>query len=304
MDAPLDKNRTVLFADVRDSTGITERLGDVVNQQLIGTLMEELEATTVANGGSVIKRIGDEIMAAFEEPRHAVRAAIQMQRDLLGRPPASGVRPQIGIGLNAGPVVIEERDVFGDVVIVAARLVSKALATQILTTGDTVAAVDDPDVVSRSLGAHLLKGREEPVDLCEILWRGETEMLTILAPKLAEVPWSSLELRLGPTVVRGTSEGLHPIELGRGEECTLVVPTTSASRKHARITARGGRFYLVDHSTNGTYVLQANGDELVVHRDEIMLVGSGHIRLGDPLSEPGPLDIAFEVKAEGWGLSE
>ena len=167
----MDQNRTVLFADVRDSTGLTEKLGDVVSRQLIGTLMEELEATTIAHGGSVIKRIGDEIMVAFEEPGEAARAAIRMQRNLLGRPPVSGVRPQVGIGLNAGPVVMEDGDLFGDVVIVAARLVSNAVATQILTTGDTLAAVGDPDIVSRSLGGYVVKGREEPVDLCEILWR-------------------------------------------------------------------------------------------------------------------------------------
>ena len=295
----MDTNRTVLFADVRDSTGLTEQLGDVESRELIGTLIQELGATTVAHDGSVIKTLGDEIMAAFEEPRDAARAAIQMQRDLIGRPPVSGVSPQIGIGLNAGPVVIEDGDVFGDVVIVAARLVSKAVATQILTTGDTLAAVGDPEIVSRSLGEHVLRGREEPVDLCEILWRGDTSTLTTLGPKLAEVPRSSLELTLGTTVVRRTSDAMQPIGLGRSEECSLVVPATSASRNHAKITPRGGRFYLVDHSTNGTYVLQANGDELVVHRDEILLAGSGHIRLGDPLSEPGPLDIAFEVKVEG-----
>jgi len=294
----LDTNRTVLFADVRDSTGLTEQLGDVESRQLIGTLMEELGATTVAHGGSVIKTIGDEIMAAFEDPGDAARAAIQMQRDLLGRPPVDGIRPQIGIGLNAGPVVLEDGDVFGDVVIVAARLVSKAVETQILTTGGTLAVVSDPDIVSRSLGEHVMKGREEPVELCEILWRGETAMLTTLGPILTRVPRSSLELTLGTAVVHQTSDTLQPIGLGRSDDCSVVVPTVSASRKHATITPRGGRFYLVDHSTNGTYVLQANGDDLVVHRDEVLLAGSGHIRLGDPLSEPGPLDIAFEVRAE------
>ena len=92
---------------------------------------------------------------------------------------------------------------------------------------------------------------------------------------------------------------MQPVELGRSADCTLNVPGTSASRKHATITSRGGRFYLIDHSTNGTYVLQANGDELVVHRDEVLLVASGHIRLGDPITEAGPLDIAFEVTGGG-----
>ncbi len=294
----METNLTILFADVRDSTGLTVRLGDVESRQLIGALMKELEVVTVAHHGSVIKTIGDELMSAFENPLDAALAAVQMQRDLLVRPPVGGVRPQIGIGVNAGPVVVEEDDVFGDVVIVAARLVAHAIAGQILTTGPTLEAVRDSKILARSLGEHLVKGREEPVDFREILWRGETSELTTLAPKLGEAPLSFLELRLGTQVVRTTSDVMQPVTLGRGAECSLVVPGTSASRKHAKITCRGGRFYLVDHSTNGTYVRQVDGEEIVVHRDEILLSGSGFIRLGDPLTEAGPLDIAFEISGE------
>ncbi len=294
----MDTNRTILFADVRDSTGLNERLGDVEARLLVAALMEELRATTTAHDGAVIKLIGDEVMAAFEDPHDAALAAIQMQRDITVRPAVNGNQPQIGIGLNAGPVLMEDGDVYGDVVIVAARLVTHALATQILTTGLTLESIEDPDIVARSLGAHVLKGREEPVDLCEILWRGETAQLTTLAPKLAKTPRSSLQLRLGDQLVRTTSDAMETIILGRSAECSLVVPATSASRKHAKITSRGGRFYLIDHSTNGTHVRQADGRELVVHRDEVLLAGAGHIRLGDPLTEIGPLDIAFETLGE------
>jgi class 3 adenylate cyclase len=291
--------RTVLFADVRGSTGLTEQLGDVESRRLIGALMAELEATTRTHDGSVVKTIGDEIMAVFEDPGAAAAAAIQMQRDLRDRATEGGISPQIGIGLNAGPVVMDDGDVFGDVVIVAARLVSNAVATQILTTDETLQAMGAAEIVSRSLGDHEMKGREEPVHMSEILWRGETAQMTMLGPRLAEGPRSSLTLTLGTEVVRVHSDAMQPIELGRSEECTLVVPATSASRKHAKITARGGRFHLVDHSTNGTYVLQANGSEIVLHRDESVLLGAGHIRLGDPLTQPGPLDIAFEVTGGG-----
>ena len=291
----MECNRTVLFADVRDSTGLTEQLGDVESRQLIGSLMQELGSITEAHDGSVIKTIGDEIMAVFDDACAAAKAAVHMQRDMTRHAPVGGHPIQIGIGLNAGPVVIEEGDVFGDVVIVAARLVGTAMATQILTTQETLEAIDDEDIACRSLGAHVVKGREEPVHLCEILWRGETAQLTTVGPKLAEVPRSSLKLALGTEIVERSSDAMQPLQLGRSADCSLVVPGESASRKHATITSRGGRFYLIDHSTNGTWVLQANGDELVVHRDEVLLVASGHIRLGDPITEAGPLDIAFEV---------
>ena len=98
----------------------------------MAALMDELGATTVAHNGVVIKLMGDEVMSAFEEPRDAALAAIQMQCDLAVRPLVHGVRPKIGIGLNAGAVVMDGGDVFGDVVIVAARLVSHAAGAQIL----------------------------------------------------------------------------------------------------------------------------------------------------------------------------
>jgi adenylate cyclase len=295
----VNTHRAILFADVRDSTGITEQLGDVVSRDLIGTLLDELAQTTRAHHGTVVKTIGDEVMSAFDNPRDASWAAIQMQRDLLVRPPVDGIRPQIGIGFNAGAVVVAGGDLFGDVVIVAARLVANAVAGQILTTGPTLDAIADSGILARSLGHHIVKGRDEPVDLREILWRGETSQLTTLGPRLEQAPRATLALRLGEQSAHTTGDSTEPIVLGRSPDCTLVVPGTAASRKHAKVTARGGRFYLLDQSTNGTFVRQSDGREIVVHRDEILLTGSGFIRLGEPTTEAGPLDIAFETAIEG-----
>jgi pSer/pThr/pTyr-binding forkhead associated (FHA) protein len=122
--------------------------------------------------------------------------------------------------------------------------------------------------------------------------------MTSLAPKFVERASSSLELSLGAQVVRTISDDMETVTLGRGDENTMVVPETSASRRHANITSRGGRFYLADHSTNGTYVRQVQGDEMAVHRDEILLNGSGFIRLGDPLGVEGTVDIDFATASE------
>lgn len=292
----METDRTILFADICQSTGITERLGDVASRQLIAELLQDLISVTEQFHGTVIKTMGDEIMTAFESPSEGVGAGAEMQRVISARTAVRGVRPEIRVGLHAGPVLSEGGDVFGDVVNVSARVVAKATAGQVLTTADTLDRLGDEGTPWRSLGEHTVKGRREPLHLCEILWRGETAQMTILAPKLEmETTPGGLELRLGDQVVSITGDLAEPITLGRGVGNSLVDPGTSASRSHADITCRGGRFYLADHSTNGTYVRPEGQAESFVHRDEVLLQGSGFIRLGGSFSEMGPKDISFKT---------
>lgn len=68
--------------------------------------------------------------------------------------------------------------------------------------------------------------------------------------------------------------------MGRGGNCDLLVDTLVASRWHARIEFRQGRFVLVDESTNGTYVKLAGGSEVCLRRHELPLSGEGAISLG------------------------
>ena len=62
----MEAERTILFADVVDSTGITEALGDVESRNIIAEILGQLSSVTESVGGVVIKTIGDEIMSSFE----------------------------------------------------------------------------------------------------------------------------------------------------------------------------------------------------------------------------------------------
>jgi adenylate cyclase len=141
-----------------------------------------------------------------------------------------------------------------------------------------------------------VKGRDERLHLCEVLWRGETAQMTVVAPKLDRMPKAELEIRLGDRVISLKGDAKEALSIGRGAECSLVVPSTSASRAHADVISRGGRFYLEDHSTNGTYVRPEGTNEVFVHRDQALLQGSGLIRLGEPISVKGPLDIEYTTR--------
>ena len=195
-------------------------------------------------------------------------------------------------------MVLEGGDLFGDAVNVAARVAGLAAADQILTTGDTVKRVaeEGPAPGHRSLGTHGVRGRDEPLQLVELIWRDEGTQMTILAPRLDTGPKRELTIRMGDQVRTLASDSTEPLSLGRGTDCTLMVPSSSASRAHADIHSRGGLFYLEDHSTNGTYIRPGDGNELYVHRNQALLQGEGTIRLGEPMSEADPLDIAYRTQ--------
>ena len=291
----MEADRTILFADVCDSTGITEALGDVASRKHIAEILDDFRSITEAVGGVVIKTIGDEIMTSFKSPLDGFAAAVDMQRAVNARPSLHGLHPKVRIGLHSGSVLMEGGDAFGDVVNVSARVVALAAADQVLTTGDTIERVDDGEVPHRSLGVHGLKGRDEPLHIFEVLWRGETAQMTVMAPKLDRGPMPELEIRLADQVLSLASDSGGSVSLGRGAECALVVPSSSASRAHAAVASRGGRFYLEDHSTNGTYMRPEGANEIFVHRDQVLLQGSGLIRLGEPISVKGPLDIEYRT---------
>ncbi|MDH3205363.1 MAG: adenylate/guanylate cyclase domain-containing protein [Gemmatimonadota bacterium] len=295
----MEADRTILFADVVDSTGITEALGNVVSRNMIAEILDQLASATTAVGGIVIKTIGDEIMCSFESPLDGIAAAVDMQRAVSARLPVNGIHSRVRIGLHSGSVLLESGDVFGDVVNVAARVVGMAAAEQVLTTGETMDLAGQASVPYRSLGVHGVRGRDEQLHLCEILWRGETAQMTVVAPKLDRGPMPELEIQLGDQILKVKAASNDAISLGRGGECTLVVPSTSASRAHADILTRGGRFYLDDHSTNGTYIRPEGANEIFVHRDQALLQGSGLIRLGEPIAVQGPLDVEYRTRYGG-----
>ena len=86
------------------------------------------------------------------------------------------------------------------------------------------------------------------------------------------------------------------IVLGRDLACELVVAGHMASRQHARIERRRDKFFLVDQSTNGTFVAFANAPEVVLRREELMLRGSGRIGFGHSVELPDTETVAFTLR--------
>ncbi len=290
------QQRTVVFSDIAGSTRIIETVGDVRGHEVVASVLECLAEVTGRHRGQVVKTIGDEIMSAFESPADALSAAVEMQRALKVRAPVHGVQPRVRIGVHGGPVLVENGDLHGDVVNTAARVVAMAKADQILTTEDTLRSVGTLELQQRDLGEHPLKGKEAPIRLKEVLWESDLAGVTTVMPSPVSLVEATLDLHAGQATYSFSASHPAPITIGRGEGNTVEVQDEAASRSHASVSVRHGRFYLTDHSTNGTFVRPRGEEEIFVHRDEVLLRGNGFIRLGRSVTEADGSVLEYGVR--------
>jgi adenylate cyclase len=196
-DKPKSAELTILFADVRGFTGISEALSPEDLREYINEYLTEM-STIVRNRhrGTLDKYIGDAIMAFWGAPvddphhaRNAVLAALDMQKaaaPLNQRFAARGWPPlAIGVGVNSGTVRVGDMGsrirraytAMGDAVNVASRLEgrTKVYGVGILVGEATRSAVQD--VVFRQIDRIRVKGKDEAITVYEPLGEGDESEL-------------------------------------------------------------------------------------------------------------------------------
>ncbi|MCB1623625.1 MAG: adenylate/guanylate cyclase domain-containing protein [Pseudomonadales bacterium] len=293
-----DIELAILFADVVGSTRLYEQLGDQRARELVAICINVMRAATEQNNGTVIKTMGDEVMATFPTANDALNAAAQMQKavststalEIEGQPVA------IRIGCHAGPVVLENRDVFGTTVHTANRMTSQAKAGQIVTTHAMVELLS-PEwrAATRQIDIATLKGQGAEVLLFEVMW--QTDDITSMLPSVALAARESrkaLRIRLacdGREVL--LDEQRQHVTIGRADDNDLVIRGNLISRLHARVEISRNKFVVTDQSTNGTFVRTVDGEEAFVRRDSMQIKGEGLIGLGKVPEESSPQSIRY-----------
>lgn len=293
-----DIELAILFADVVGSTRLFEALGDLRARDMIATCIEIMRSATEQHNGTVIKTMGDEVMSTFPSADEALNAAAQMQQQIAGHGDLrnDGHPVAIRIGCHFGPVVLENRDVFGATVHTANRMTSQAKAGQIVTTASTVEQLAPAWRASvRQIDVATLKGQGSEITLYEVLWQIEdvTSMVPAISMRTRE---SKRSLRLRLWVLDSEvvlDERKAHAAMGRAEDNDIVVKGNLISRIHARIEISRNKFVLIDQSTNGTFVQNANGEESFVRRDSMQIKGEGMIGLGRTPEPSSPQTIRF-----------
>jgi class 3 adenylate cyclase len=167
---------TLLFTDLKESTALYDRIGDLNAFALVQQHFDRLQDVTVRNNGAVIKTIGDAVMAAFMTPADAVAAALAMRAEIADFNRGKKDRELIlKVGIHGGAaiaVTLNERlDYFGQTVNIAARVQGLAEADEIYLSAD----VHDAPGVRAALEAfetessvHKLKGVQQDLRLFRV----------------------------------------------------------------------------------------------------------------------------------------
>jgi class 3 adenylate cyclase len=136
-------NLTFLFTDLKGSTELYDRLGDLAAFDLIREHFRALNSIVSQSSGAVVKTIGDAIMAAFPSPAQGITAALNMRHamaDLNEKHGRENIILKIGVHTGSCLAVMlnERQDYFGQTVNVASRVQNLASTNVILTTADVV----------------------------------------------------------------------------------------------------------------------------------------------------------------------
>ncbi len=293
--------RTVVFADIVGSTGLYKTLGDSSAARLMTSTTQTIAEAIRAEGGEVVKTLGDGLLAVFDQNAAAVRASSEAQRALSPRGQAGPAGVRLKVGLSRGPVVLTPGDCFGDAVNAAARLSDSAAGGQILIA-DAVAEGLDPEQTPllRSLGAIFLRGYDIPVPVHQIEW--DAGWLNNQTQPHAPTMMSTTGQRLGLTWLDQTKDfsfDQAPVAIGRSPSNSFAVNDIRVSRQHARIEWRGSYFMLLDLSSNGTWVrFNAQDNVLALRRNECVLHGRGEISLGAKPADPTAPTVQFTIHTD------
>lgn len=298
---------TVVFADLTGSTGVFESLGNVKATTAITRLTQWIGKVCEANGGHVVKFLGDGVLIVFPHGADAIEAATELQRvhhtRISNWPEPLQMRLQVGMA--RGEIVEQDGDCYGDAVNVASRLSDLSGPEQILASESVMQDLPANSIVrSRGLGAMVIRGRTEPCVVHRIEWQSEllSEAFTMQAslapsplscrtaqPDFIELSWLD--------VSAGFSFSELPLFLGRDPDAQFVIQDPRVSRKHARIEWRAGKFYLEDVSSFGTWVKFADNAAVVsLRRQECVLLMDGEIALGAPFEDFTVPTISYKFR--------
>jgi class 3 adenylate cyclase len=252
IDAQLRQHKddlTVLFTDVVGSTSYYERFGDTEGLAMVHRHAELASQVVGEFHGSVIKTIGDSVMAEFADPVWAVRAAVEIElrqlRFNLGVTETQ--RLQVRIGVHKGLGFRKGTDIFGDVVNVAARITKRSGPAQILVSQAVQDAIQhDSQLTSHWQSKITLDGRAEKEDVFEVVWTDAASYREIRqgATGLANLP-SRYEM-LGQVGTGGAGIVYRVRDLETGEIIALKIlkpeiasdPTVQESFKNELCLAR------------------------------------------------------------------
>ena len=290
--------QALMFADLSGSSALYKRLGNREAKAIVDNAVSVMVATTIVHEGTVVKTIGDEVMARFDDANAACEAAITIQHRASREFADMGLGIRIGIAY--GDTLITPTDAFGDTVNDAACVAHIARANQIVLTQGVVDSLSDPLIEQCQLFDRInIKGENHKTVIYRLAWEvsSKQDFATQVMPVhdlTRFVASFQLNLTVGGKLIQILPDQT-PFIIGRDQsKAALCINSTLCSREHCHIAFRRGKYVLIDHSTNGSYVAEEGRTSIYLRREELPLQGRGLISLGQAIHESDPWLIHFE----------
>lgn len=290
-------NVAILLADISGSTRLYEAVGDAEAQWLISQELARLRTALRDQEGIFVRAKGDDVLGYFEDPEKAFRAV----RTMVSQPADSVL--SVHAGLNFGPAVLAEGEIFGEAVNLTARLAGLANGGEVLMTRSLLDQLPGSETTGvRPLERIQPKGVSAPIEVFSLV-DDESAVRTqsIDVPEAyreksrsrSQEPKVAVFLTYGDC--RRRCREAESLLIGRAKECAILLPHPWISRKHAVVTVRASKVILEDRSAGGTYVTTNGGHEVFLLRESMMLTGKGLLSPAVGIGEPDADPIQFEI---------
>jgi adenylate cyclase len=209
---PLQSIMTIIFTDMVGSTDLTQAVGDVAAQEVVRRHNAIVRSAISEHSGREIKHTGDGIMASFPTAGSGVEACIDIQRAIVS---FNATKPElelhVRIGINSGEPIVEENDLFGATVQLAARICAKAGTDQIYCSNSVRDLYVNKSHLFFNLGPVELKGFKEPIPIYEVKWKEKSSALLpisqdlpdSLAPEATPAPDGGIPMEAAPAGAPG-----------------------------------------------------------------------------------------------------
>lgn len=277
----------VMFADVVGSSAMYENMGDNEARTRISKALNTMVSISRRHRGKLVKTLGDEIMVYFMDVDLAVLAAKTIQETMEDDRSPETVGISIRIGLQYGEAILDNDDLFGDMVNVAARMASLAQGRQILYPSELAMKIKTPALSenTRLFDRITVRNRTEPVEVYLYSWEDDGEMTNMATASSFTNPArvdqiKSINIQFEDQEIE-IDNAVQNFTFGRSKDCNLCIESDLTSRVHACIIVKRGKFIFADQSTNGSFVKIENGHEVFLRREELALFGNGEISLGE-----------------------
>jgi len=311
------REASVLVAEVTGAAALVEKLGANEAGRAVERAIARAERSVQAYQGSRLPGEEGKLVACFPRSDAAAMAANDMLKRISQLPPVSGVNLAVRVVLHSGRATQATGLADTESTDLALSLLPFAAPGQILLSSDAVSHLSEGMRSNLSSATQLsvtTGGFDMPL---HELQPGNFQAMQTNGPLTVPPHVPSVMISAQPMPVRPVRDAApvsrtrlllryhgasllvsehKPVLLaGREEANDVIVTDRRASRQHARIEWRAGRFMLIDSSTNGTYLLDEHGVEVLLKHGECELPAHGRIGCGYSPQEAGCEPMVFDI---------